>query len=134
MSPTIAFRSGDPVDDAELSALHARAFGNEPGAVVPWGERLTAHSLAWVCAFDDDRLVGFVHACWDGGLHAFLLDAVVEPTLHRTGIGTELVERLAEEVQRAGCEWLHVDYEPHLRGFYEERCGFRASQAGVRRL
>ncbi len=68
------------VDDEALSRLHTRAFDDgRPAQVVPWASRLSRHALTWVGAFEDDRLVGFVHACWDGGAHAFLLDAVVDP-------------------------------------------------------
>ncbi|KKD02159.1 acetyltransferase, partial [Streptomyces sp. WM6386] len=31
----------------------------------------------------------------------------------------------------AGCEWLHVDFEEHLRSFYFEACGFRETTAGL---
>lgn len=48
-----------PVDDDELSALHARAFG-DPAKPTRWGERLQRHALTWVGAFDAGRLVGFV--------------------------------------------------------------------------
>jgi hypothetical protein len=67
-----------PVDDTELSALHHRAFSPdrpEPDtAIRPWAHRLERHSLTWVGAFSAGRLVGFVHAIWDGGTHAFILD------------------------------------------------------------
>ncbi|WP_225852196.1 hypothetical protein [Micromonospora sp. AMSO12t] len=66
------------VDDGELSALHARAFGGGD-QVTPWRERLERHALSWVGAFDAGRLVGFVQVCWDGGAHAFLLDTAVDP-------------------------------------------------------
>jgi hypothetical protein len=28
-------------------------------------------------------------------------------------------------------EWLHVDFEDHLRGFYFDACGFRPANAGL---
>jgi hypothetical protein len=34
----------------------------------------------------------------------------------------------------AGCEFLHVDFEPHLRGFYFGGCGFEPAEAGLMRL
>ncbi|WP_343048248.1 GNAT family N-acetyltransferase [Cellulomonas humilata] len=122
------------VDDDALSRLHARAFGQGGSApVVPWASRLSRHALTWVGAFEGDRPVGFVHACWDGGAHAFLLDAVVDPDRQRRGIGRRLVEALVDEVRSAGCEWLHVDHEPHLEHFYRQ-CGFAPTSAGVLRL
>ena len=118
------------LDDLALTDLHARAFGNEPGPAQPWTDRLERHSVSWVCAFDDTALIGFVHACWDGGIHAFLLDTVVHPDYQRRGIGQKLVQALIPEVAAAGCDWLHVDYEPHLDGLYKS-CGFRATAAGL---
>lgn len=122
------------VDDADLSGLHARAFGGGAGDVQPWASRLERYSIAWVGAFDGETLVGFVHACWDGGAHAFLLDTAVDPDHQRMGIGLLLVGTLVTEVTRAGCEWLHVDYEPHLAAFYRKACGFTGTEAGLLRL
>ena len=123
-----------PVDDAELSALHARAFGSDPASITPWATRLERHALTWIGAFDSGRLVGFVQACWDGGEHAFLLDTAVDPDRQRGGLGAALVEAAAGEVRRAGCTWLHVDFEPHLADFYLRRCGFQPTAAGLLRL
>ncbi|GAA3001462.1 GNAT family N-acetyltransferase [Kitasatospora albolonga] len=121
------------VDDRELSELHARAFGADAGpGVTPWASRLERHSLTWVGAFEADRLVGFVHAVWDGGRHAFVLDTAVHPDHQRLGIGKRLVDAVAEEAFRAGCDWVHVDYEPENAGFYEGACGFRPTPAGLR--
>lgn len=121
------------VNDAELSALHARAFGNPPGEPEPWAARLERHSVSWVGAFAGPQLVGFVHAVGDGGRHAFLLDTVVDPARQRSGLGSALVARLVTEVRLAGCEWLHVDFEPHLTRFYRG-CGFAPTEAGLLRL
>jgi GNAT superfamily N-acetyltransferase len=122
------------VDDEALTELHGRAFGNRRDDRKPWAARLDRYSLTWVGAFAGDELVGFVHACWDGGRHAFLLDAVVDPGLERQGIGKAIVQRLVSEVQGSGCEWLHVDCQPALAAFYEDQCGFRHTPAALMRL
>lgn len=126
-----------PVDDAELSNLHvlAFAFPDQPPLTIvqPWQARLERHSLAWVGAFADDELIGFVHACWDGGLHAFLLDTIVDPRHRHRHLGSLLIEHLIGEVKEAGCHWLHVDYEPHLDSFYRA-AGFRSTPAGLIQL
>ena len=134
MDPRLQFRVRFPVDDRALSELHARAFGGHAEQVLPWAQRLERHAITWVGAFDADELRGFVHACWDGGTHAFLLDTVVNPAHQRRGIGRHLVQTLVQEVADAGCEWLHVDYEPHLSPFYREACGFETTYAGLMRL
>jgi ribosomal protein S18 acetylase RimI-like enzyme len=124
-----------PVDDAALSVLHHRAFSPDrpdTGAVTPWADRLERHSLTWVGAFSCGRLVGFVHAVWDGGTHAFILDTAVHPDFQRLGIGRDLVRAVTDEAFKAGCDWVHVDYEAALASFYENDCGFRPTPAGLR--
>ncbi|WP_415647885.1 GNAT family N-acetyltransferase [Stackebrandtia soli] len=126
------YRPRFPVDDDELSALHAKAFGST-ATTIPWARRLERHSLTWIGAFLGDRLVGFVHVCWDGGAHGFLLDTVVDPDHQRRGIGRRLAASAIAEARDGGCEWLHVDYEARWDDFYR-RCGFGATKAGLLRL
>ena len=66
----------------------------------------------------------------DGGIHAFLLDTTVHPDYRRQGIATELVALVTSAARARGADWLHVDYEPHLAGFYRA-CGFRHTEAGL---
>ncbi|HEY6737644.1 MAG TPA: GNAT family N-acetyltransferase [Actinopolymorphaceae bacterium] len=120
-------------DDAEPNALHARCFDHEIEEV-PWHTRLDRYSLGWVCARDGGDLVGFVNVPWDGGAHAFLLDTMVAPSHRRHGVGVELVAHASAQARAAGCAWLHVDFEPHLRPFYVDGCGFRPTDAGLIRL
>ncbi len=118
--------------DAELNALIGAAWANarfEEG----FASRVKAHSLSYLCAYDGMRLVGFVNVAWDGGLHAFLLDATVHPDYQRRGVGQELVRCAAEVARRRGVQWLHVDYEPQYEGFYQA-CGFKPTLAGLLRL
>ncbi len=120
-----------PIEDAELRSLSDEAWGRvsvEPDVV----GRLRAHSLGWVTARDEQgRLVGFVNVAWDGALHAFLLDTVVAPAARRTGLGARLVAGAVEGARAAGCHWLHVDFEPGLRAFYLDACGFASTAAGL---
>lgn len=133
----VGYRVRGAVDDVALSALHDEAFG-APGPVLPWNHRLHQHSLTWVEAYGVDpasggRLVGFVNVAWDGGVHAFLLDTCVAPDRQGEGIGAELVRRAVAAAADAGCDWLHVDFEPDLAGFYA-RCGFGPTRSGLMRL
>lgn len=134
MGAVITYVENGPIDDAELTRLIDLAFaGTASGDPTAWSARLHAHSVGWVCAYTDGRLCGFVHACWDGGKHAFVLDTAVLPEMQRHGIGAELLRHLTAIARRAGCEWLHVDYEPGHDGFYQA-AGFRPTLAGVRKL
>lgn len=129
----LSFAVSPPIDDSELDALHATAFGGPPVGA-PWRARLERHSFFWVTAHHGDALVGFVNVVGDGGAHAVLLDTCVDPSLQGHGIGAQLVAHAANEARGRGCQWLHADYEPQLTAFYEERCGFRSTAAGLLRL
>ena len=122
---TVELKVRFPVDDAELSAaapprVQPRRPGDPDIRQPPAGRpRLERHSLTWVGAFSAGRLVGFVHVVWDGGTHAFILDTMVDPGFQRHGIGRDLVRTVTDEAFRAGCDWVHVDYEPEYVSFYE---------------
>ncbi len=120
------------ISNAEMVSLVESDGGNSEAS---WWDHVRPHSLGWVVARAQDRsVVGFVNVAWDGGDHAFLIDTRVRGDLQRQGIGTGLVRVATERARRAGCEWLHVDFEPHLRSFYWDSCGFRPTDAGLVRL
>jgi GNAT superfamily N-acetyltransferase len=130
----LSFEWRGPFGSDELEALHAEGFGRVAAAYDWWGQ-VNRHSLGWVCARSGaDALVGFVNVAWDGGGHAFILDTLVAASVRRHGIGRELVAVAAEHARAAGCEWLHVDFEDHLRDFYLSSCGFTETNAGLIRL
>jgi len=114
----------------ELNALHAECFEHRPFDDDWWGQ-VNRHSLGWACLRVDDRLCGFVNVAWDGGFHAFILDTMVVPPLRRQGLAKRLVNASIEGAREAGCDWLHVDFEPHLRDFYLAGCGFEQVEAGL---
>ncbi|RKN37771.1 GNAT family N-acetyltransferase [Streptomyces hoynatensis] len=123
-------------DAAEVEELHAEAFGHPPDAGYDWRGQLERHSLGWVVARGgaDGALLGFVNVAWDGAAHAFLLDTSVARRARRAGIGAALVAEATRGARDAGCEWLHVDFEEHLRPFYFGSCGFTETRAGLVRL
>jgi GNAT superfamily N-acetyltransferase len=78
--------------------------------------------------------VGFVNVLWDGLVHAWLQDTMVTGAARGRGIGTGLVARAGDAAHDAGCEYLHVDFEDHLRPFYLDACGFAPTSAGLMAL
>lgn len=105
-----------------------------------WGSRepkdftvVLSRSLAHIGAYDGDQLVGFVNVAWDGGIHAFVLDTCVHPRVRRQGIATRMVKEATSAARDRGAKWLHVDFEPHLTGFYR-KCGFMPTEAGLMSL
>jgi ribosomal protein S18 acetylase RimI-like enzyme len=112
MTPELEYCWRGDITDAELVAL-TESFGGSPE--VGWWDRVRPYSLGWVTArLGNGAAAGFVNVAWDGGDHAFLIDTKVRSDLQRNGIGTELVRIAMEQAKRAGCEWLHVDYEDEL--------------------
>jgi GNAT superfamily N-acetyltransferase len=117
-------------ENPELNSLHAECFEHQVGER-DWWAQLNAVSLGWVCARLDGRLVGFVNVVWDGGAHAFMLDTMVASSQRRRGVASQLVAEATMRAKEAACEWLHVDFEPHLRTFYFDACGFETTDAGL---
>jgi GNAT superfamily N-acetyltransferase len=133
---TIAYEWRGHFTSAEANALHAECFGHRvlSDDEWDWRDQVDRHSLGWVSARDDGGpggLVGFVNVAWDGVVHAFVLDTMVATRVRRHGVGTRLVELAVEGARAGGCEWLHVDFEDHLRGFYFDACGFVPTNAGL---
>jgi GNAT superfamily N-acetyltransferase len=131
MQPSeISYLISPPTGNPELNALFAAAW---PDHAASDFQPILARSLAFVCARDAGELIGFVNLAWDGGIHAFLLDPTVHPAWRRRGIGRQLVRQAVAVAHERGMEWVHVDYEAELEGFYRE-CGFQPTLAGLIRL
>lgn len=126
----VAYRISPALTNDELNALFAAAWPEHA-----WRDfkPVLKRSLAFVCAYRGERLIGFVNLAGDGGGHAFILDTTVQPEFRRRGIGRELVRRAVAEAEGHGVEWVHVDFELQLQGFYEG-CGFAGTAAGLLRL
>src|SRR3984893_17130978 len=127
----IEYRVNPTVTNSELDQLYALSW---PHHHPPYDFRHELErSLAFVGAYSDDDLIGFVRLAWDGSVHAFLLEPTVRPDFRRRGIGRSLVECVVAVARDRGMQWVHVDYEPHLREFYRA-CGFTPTEAGLVRL
>jgi len=120
-------------ENHELNALHAECFDHGVLDDDWWGQ-VNRHSLGWVCLRSSGDLVGFVNVAWDGGVHAFLLDTLVTASMRRRGFASLIVQEAAGRARAANCEWLHVDFDAHLRDFYFGACGFRPTDAGLIQL
>lgn len=120
----------------EANVLHAEAFETRVYRDSEWNwiELTARHSLGWVTAREDERLVGFLNVPWDGFVHAWVQDTMVAQSHRHVGIGRRLVEVAVNEAQSAGCEWLHVDFDDELKPFYIDSCRFKPVSAGLIRL
>lgn len=126
----IMYSISPPISNDALNALFARAWPEHS-----WTDfqQQLQHSLAYVCGYAGEQLIGFVNLAWDGGIHAFLLDTTVHADWQGRGIGKRLVQEAVIVARARGMYWLHVDYEPQLEQFYQS-CGFRPTHAGLIQL
>lgn len=129
MNDVLRYTWRGALTDDEIIEL-VRSHGGR--TAVGWWDRVRPHSLGWVTArTSGGALVGFVNVAWDGGDHAFLVDTKTRSDWQHQGVGTEVVRQAVDRAREAGCEWLHVDFEPDLVPFYLEACGFRPTDAGL---
>ena len=130
---TITYEWRGDFTNVEMNALHAEAFETRVYDETEWNWRqLTAdHSLGWVVARDGATLAGFVNVLWDGLVHAWIQDTMVAVSARGQRVGTQLVAEATSGARAAGCEWLHVDFDEHLREFYFDACGFTSTYAGL---
>ncbi|MET0512470.1 MAG: GNAT family N-acetyltransferase [Thermoleophilaceae bacterium] len=117
--------------NAEINALHAEAFQTGVFDDWDWAAQLRRHSLGWVTARDGTLLVGFVNLITDGEVHAWIQDTMVAADHRHRGVGTALVMHATDAARNANCQFLHVDFDDHLRGFYFGACGFSPTNAGL---
>lgn len=130
---TIEYTWRGAFENDEVNLLHAEGFEHRYFDD-DWNSMLERHSVGWVTARDEDGLVGFVNAVWDGGVHAFVEDTLVAVRGRRHGVGKRLIETATAGARAAGCEWLHVDFEDDLKTFYFDACGFVPTNAGLIQL
>jgi GNAT superfamily N-acetyltransferase len=132
---TITYEWRGDFGNEEVNRLHAEAFETRlfDESEWNWQQQTAAHSLGWVIARNDDdgSLAGFVNVLWDGLVHAWIQDTMVSSTARGHGVGSRLVNVATDGARTAGCEWLHVDFDDHLRAFYFGSCGFTPTTAGL---
>jgi GNAT superfamily N-acetyltransferase len=116
--------------NGELNALHAECFEHRL-LEDDWWSQVSRFSIGWVCARRSSALIGFANVAWDGGVHAFILDTMVAKASRRHGLGKRLIREAVNRLKETNCEWLHVDFEPHLQSFYFDTCGFKRTDAGL---
>ncbi len=77
------------------------------------------------------QLIGFANVIWEGYSHAWIQDLMVASDATPQGVRSRSVEEIRSESIKAGCEWLHVNFEEALTIFYVGAGGSRASSAGL---
>ena len=133
---SIDFEWRGDFSNPEIHRLHAGAFETRVFDETEWNwvEQCHRYSLGWVVALAGGRLVGFVNVLWDGLVHAYIEDVMVDRSVRHRGIGVGLVHAARDGAARAGCDFLHVGFDEHLRPFYIGACGFEPTAGGLMAL
>ena len=126
----------DPFTNREIHQLHAAAFETRlfDESEWDWVDQANRYSLGWVAARDEGRFVGFVNVLWDGLVHAFIEDVMVDADYRHRGVGVALVQGARDGAAGAGCEFLHVGFDQDLESFYIDACGFQPTLGGLMEL
>ena len=132
----ITYSWREPFTNHEIHQLHAAAFDTRlfDESEWDWVDQTERHSLGWVVGRDGDRLVGFVNVLWDGLVHAFIEDVMVDAGYRHHGVGVSLVHAARDGAAAAGCEFLHVGFDEDLASFYIDACGFLPTRGGLMEL
>lgn len=76
-----------------------------------------------IAAYEDNELVGFVDSVSNGVTDAYIQDLMVRPDNKGKEIGTELMNKMIEQLKEKHIYMISVVYEEGLKPFYE-RFGF----------
>ncbi|MDD3885293.1 MAG: GNAT family N-acetyltransferase [Victivallaceae bacterium] len=95
---------------------------NEPAAFIGGA---VSGSTVFAVAEDDGVIVGMARAISDGVSDAYIQDVAVLPSYRHRGIGGHLVRLVADQLQKAGIDWIALVGEPGTGNFYRE-LGFQA--------
>lgn len=82
-------------------------------------------SFLCICAYDDDKLVGFGRINSDGVIYAGIFDVIVSPNYQNQGIGKTMVKKLIEHCELNNIRSIHLFSADGKREFYE-KLGFEA--------
>ncbi len=82
-----------------------------------------------IACYDGDRLVGYVDTVSNGVTDAYIQDLIVDPEYQSQGIGTELMNRIIEQLKERKIFMISVLYEEKLMPFYK-RFGFTQMLCG----
>jgi chloramphenicol 3-O phosphotransferase len=93
-------------------------------------ERILPNAYTHFSIRQDGNLIGFLNVISDGIADAFLVDLMVHPAYQEIGLGTSLVQRAIQELQKDGIRCVEVIFEPQLESFYQ-KFGFFMLKAGI---
>lgn len=76
-----------------------------------------------IAAYEDNKLIGYIDCVSNGVTDAYIQDLMVCPDHQGKGVGTELMNKMIEQLKEKHIYMISVVYEEGLKPFYE-RFGF----------
>jgi glucosamine-phosphate N-acetyltransferase len=128
-------RSARPEDFEEVYALLGQLWPDKPlrreRLHEIFGRALASENEAYLCACVGAKVIGFCtltvrRSLWQEGNLGHVGELVVDGDYRRSGVGTALLEKVAEIAQQRHCRRLELDSGFHRAGAHEfyERRGF----------
>lgn len=92
------------------------------------------HNAFHLCAFDGERLIGYVAVVSNGITDAYIQDLMVHPAYQLQGIGRQLMQRTLDRLRMDGIYMVSVIYgDAELQQYYED-FGFTTMLCGQMEL
>ncbi len=114
-----------PDKDEYFSLFNTTGWNQEYQASPDDLERVNRNSWLVVCAYDENKLVGFGRVVTDFVLHAMIFDMIILPDYQGRGIGTLILTRLVNRCLEQGIRDIQLFCAKGKRAFYEKN-GFEA--------
>lgn len=79
---------------------------NELNNSVGWGERnpeiveeALKNSIYYICAYEENKLIGFARMIGDKTIFLYIQDVMVNPEYQKKGIGTKIIKNILNKVE-----------------------------------
>ena len=86
--------------------------------------RIIDGSHFFLIAVENDQVIGMGRVISDRASDAYIQDVTVLPSRRENGIGSQIVSRLVDQVEKAGLMWIGLIAERNTAQLYE-RIGFQ---------
>jgi GNAT superfamily N-acetyltransferase len=114
-----------PDKNEYFSLFITTGWNNEYQASPDDLEKANKNSWLVVCAYEENRLVGFGRAITDFVLHAMIYDMIILPEYQGKGIGTLIIKTLINRCTAQGIRDIQLFCAKGKQAFYEKN-GFEA--------
>ena len=123
------FRAVEPGDYAQVRQLLVNTGWQQRVQDGDRFERMVSGANRTVVAVEQERVVGFARALFDGASNGYISTVAVAGDQHGQGIGRELVKRLMDVDRPANITWV-LRAGRGSTGFWE-KMGFKKSETAM---